>query len=92
MSQKQKTAGQRLTELREALRLSYKDLADSIGVNQNSIQGWEFGRYDLLMMHAKKIEACHGVSAEWLMNGTGEMMAPKASRPRTYEEWKTVPA
>ena len=67
-----KDIGDRLYEVRTKLRLNKKDFAASIGKSPTSYGRYEDGiRADLETI--RNICAIHGVSADWLVNGLGQM-------------------
>ena len=63
--------GSRLKKLRNTKKLTQKELAETIGVNQKQYQHWERGRaepgFDKLQRLAYALE----VSIEWLLYGNG---------------------
>ena len=73
----------RLQEVRRTFDLSQRDLAKRIGVTSQLISMMETGKTQLSHLTAKAIEAEFGVNHEWLLNGTGEMMAKKPNASMT---------
>jgi SOS-response transcriptional repressor LexA len=64
--------GGRIKQLRQAKGLTQKAFADSLGIVQGYLSGIESGQK--IPSHTLLIALCHihGVSEEWLFNGTGE--------------------
>ena len=72
----------RLMELRRTFNLTQRQLAKRVGVTSQLVSMMETGKAQLSHLTAKAMEAEFGVNHEWLLTGTGEMMArkPNASR------------
>ena len=61
------TFGDRLRRLREAARLTQKVLAETLGVSQQSIAGWESNRTEPNMKTIERIAQIFEVSADSLI-------------------------
>ena len=71
--------GDRLERLRLHLRMTKRDFAATIGVNEVSYGRYEAGsRIDVDVI--RKVSRTHGVSTEWLLHGTGEMLRSNGSQ------------
>ncbi|MBR0225295.1 MAG: helix-turn-helix transcriptional regulator [Thermoguttaceae bacterium] len=72
----------RLKELRKALGLKQREIAEKLGVRVSAVGDWEVGRYPI--PRARIYQLCHeyNVRREWLERGEGEMFQPEA----TFEE------
>lgn len=68
--------GERIKELRKALRMTQTAFADRIGIRQNSVALLEMGRNTPSDQTVAFICREFRVSEEWLRNGTGEMFVP----------------
>jgi SOS-response transcriptional repressor LexA len=64
--------GVRIKQLRQSKAMTQKAFADSLGIVQGYLSGIESGQK--IPSHTLLIALCHihGVSEEWLFNGTGE--------------------
>jgi phage repressor protein C with HTH and peptisase S24 domain len=71
------TPGQRLTQLREFLGLTFEKFSAPLEVHHQTVRRWETGDVDIAPKNARKIAATYGVTLEWLMDGKGEMTARK---------------
>lgn len=81
-SEKRKSAqlAERLEELRAALRLSQREFAEVLGVSLRGYTEWMGGTR--IPTSALIEAAAHfGASADWLVDGTGEMLRKKAPAP-----------
>lgn len=65
------TLAERLATVVEESGLSQTAFADEIGVSQGFVSQVRYGRSNLSPRTAKMIETKFGVSAEWLLTGTG---------------------
>ncbi len=68
---------ERLREVREIFHLNQRQLAEKIGVTSQLISQMESGKTPLSTMTARALEAELGVSAVWLLYGTGDMVTEK---------------
>lgn len=68
--------GERIKELRKALRMTQTAFADRIGIRQNSVALLEMGRNTPSDQTVAFICREFRVNEEWLRNGTGEMFVP----------------
>lgn len=68
---------ERLRKVREIFHLNQRQLAEKIGVTSQLISQMESGKTPLSTMTARAIEAELGVSAIWLLYGTGDMVTEK---------------
>lgn len=75
--------GERIKELRKALRLTQAAFAERIGIRQNSVAVIEIGKNTPSDQTIAFICREFRVSEEWLRNGTGEMFVPS---PETVVE------
>ena len=71
------SAAERLREVREIFHLNQRQLAEKIGVTSQLISQMEGEKTAVSTMTARAIEAEMGVSAAWLLYGTGEMVSEK---------------
>jgi len=72
------TAGKRLREARKRLGLTLRTFAEPLGVSHSAINEWENGTVsNLSVIHTTAIEQIHGISADWLLTGNGEMFVKK---------------
>ena len=71
------SAADRLREVREIFHLNQRQLAEKIGVTSQLISQMEGEKTAVSTMTARAIEAEMGVSAAWLLYGTGEMVSEK---------------
>lgn len=81
--------GRRLRARRQELDLSQEEVAKAIGKNQNTIAGYEAGRFksikhDVLMDFARVLK----VDPEWIL-GTEEITLKKY--PKEIQEWLNKP-
>lgn len=70
------TIGNRIRELRKALKLNQSDFAGRIGSVQNTITGYETGRREPSNQVITLICREFNVNEDWLRTGKGEMFAP----------------
>lgn len=70
---------ERIKQLRKALGFTQKQFAERIGVKQNTVSQYEFGRNDPTDTVLHLICQTFHVNPEWLKNGIGEMFTPDAS-------------
>ena len=70
-------AEERLRQVREIFHLNQRQLAEKIGVTSQLISQAESGKTPISTMTARAIEAELGVSAAWLLYGTGDMVTEK---------------
>jgi phage repressor protein C with HTH and peptisase S24 domain len=66
-------SGQRLKYWRDTRDLSQRALASSLGVSQGYVGNIEAGRSEPSRRFLQKLSERFGVSADWLLGGTGEM-------------------
>ena len=71
----------RLKEIRKALGLKQREVAERLGVPVGAIGNWEAGRP---MPDARIYQLCneYRVNREWLEHGTGPMFAPNPEADR----------
>lgn len=76
----------RLKELRKALGLKQREIAEKLGVRVSAVGDWEVGRYPI--PRARVYQLCHeyNVRREWLERGEGEMFQPKPTEEDMYVE------
>ena len=68
-----KTPGERLKKIRHMFGLTQAKFAEKLGLKWDKIKDIETGRHKLRPEIALKIEKVYGVSADWLLNGDGEI-------------------
>ena len=71
------SAEDRIREVREIFHLNQRQLAEKIGVTSQLVSQMESGKTPLSTMTARALEAELGVSAIWLLYGTGDMVTEK---------------
>ncbi|MDR2561798.1 MAG: helix-turn-helix domain-containing protein [Holophagales bacterium] len=72
------TVSERLAQARKVLGLSLREFAAPLGVHLTAVRYWESGQIKKFSKsHALAIEQAFNVSAEWLLEGKGEMMTPE---------------
>ena len=71
------SAEDRIREIREIFHLNQRELGEKIGVTSQLISPMESGKTPISTMTARAMEAELGVSANWLLYGTGEMVSEK---------------
>ena len=74
------SAEDRIREIREIFHLNQRELGEKIGVTSQLISQMESGKTPVSSMTARVLEAELGVSASWLLYGTGEMVSEKRNR------------
>ena len=74
------SAEDRIREIREIFHLNQRELGEKIGVTSQLISQMESGKTPVSSMTARALEAELGVSASWLLYGTGEMVSEKRNR------------
>lgn len=74
----------RLKELRKALNLKQREVAEKLGVRVGDVGGWESGRH---VPDSRLRLLCHeyNVRREWLETGEGEMFEPEKA-PKSEDE------
>ncbi len=73
-------AEDRIREIREIFHLNQRELGEKIGVTSQLVSKMESGKTPISSMTARAIEAELGVSATWLLSGTGEMVSEKGNK------------
>lgn len=63
--------GNRVYEARKKAKMNQTELAQAVGVSQNSISGWESGRRIPCIYNAKNLAKALNVSLDWLATGEG---------------------
>ena len=66
--------GNRLKKLRKAKKLTQKQVAESIGINQKQYQHWEAGRAEPRFDKIQRLAYLYGVGIEWLIYGKGKLI------------------
>ena len=74
----------RLKELRKALGIKQRELAERLGVKVSLIGNWEIGKQTIPQTRIYQICKEYNVRREWLETGEGEMFEPL--RFATFEE------
>ena len=64
-----KEIGKRLKEWRNGKGLTQKDLAETLGVAQQTIASWEIGRTEIPNWALKKLKDKFGLDLNWLIGG-----------------------
>ena len=72
---------QRIKEAREALDWSQEDLAYRLGVTVETIDEWENGVRDPRSNRIVTLAGILGVSAHWLLDGSGEFGPTDTANP-----------
>jgi transcriptional regulator with XRE-family HTH domain len=67
--------GTRLKNLRNAKKMTQKELAETIGVNQKQCQHWERGRAEPGFDKLQRLAHALGVRIEWLLYGNGRAVS-----------------
>jgi phage repressor protein C with HTH and peptisase S24 domain len=78
------TPAERLAHCRKVKDFTLRDMAEPLGLSNQSIHRWEKGQANLPELGAIAIEAVFGISAKWLMRGEGSMMTGK--RPAIFDQ------
>ena len=73
---------ERFDEIRYAFHISQSELARRIGVSPQLISQTVTEKIQVSYLTAKAIESEFGVRAEWVINGTGEMMTQKEDKSK----------
>ena len=68
--------GERLTKIRHVLGMTQADFAVSVGLSSATISQNESNASPVSRMAMEKLHQKHGVSADWLLFGEGEMFLP----------------
>lgn len=68
--------GERIKELRQALKLTQKEFAERVGIGQSAITWYEKGEREPLPSILKNIYQEFNVNETWLRTGEGEMFRP----------------
>lgn len=76
---------ERLKELRKALGIKQRELADRLGVKVSNVGAWEIGRQPIPDTRVYQICNEYGVNRAWLESGSGDMFAPD-SKPKSDAE------
>ncbi|WP_410218570.1 helix-turn-helix domain-containing protein [Paracoccus sp. (in: a-proteobacteria)] len=79
------TLGDRLTAAREGAGLAIADLADTLGLRPETVEGWEVDQAEPTATILGRIAASTGVSLVWLLTGEG-------SGPKDDSEWNALRA
>jgi transcriptional regulator with XRE-family HTH domain len=79
MNRKDKEIGKRIKKLRVYLGLTQRDFAEKIYSSYRSVQNWESGERYISESNLRLLIDEYGVSREWLLTGTGEMLTDEAS-------------
>lgn len=66
----------RLRQLREALKLKQRNIAEKLGVDVSVVGKWETGRQSIPAPRVYQICKEYGVRREWFETGDGEMFEP----------------
>ena len=66
--------GNRLKKARKAKKLTQKQLAESIGINQKQYQHWEAGRAEPSFDKVKRLSYVLEADIEWLLFGNGKLI------------------
>ncbi len=74
---------QKLKEIRQALDLKQKEMANKLGVSLRAYQHWEYGDREVPLYIIKKLIRDFRVNPEWLFLDRGEMFLSEE-----YERWQ----
>jgi transcriptional regulator with XRE-family HTH domain len=80
--------GNRLKKARKEKKLTQKQLAESIGINQKQYQHWERGRAEPSFDKVKRLSYVLEINVEWLLYGNGKFIANKEKK--TSDLLKTI--
>ena len=75
----------RLDEIRRIYHISQSEMARRIGVTPQLLSQVVNEKIQISYLTAKAIESEFGVNAEWIMRGTGEMLATKDNKARDID-------
>ena len=70
------SAGDRLSEARNKLKLSQEELGKPLGYAYSKVRDMESGKQKITMEAATGFEDKFSISSSWLLSGSGEMLAP----------------
>ena len=74
--------GQRLRKLREVyLKLTQTQLAEILGIKQNTLSSWERGSRDIPTWVYEFLASQYGVNINWLLTGEGEPFIQPKEEP-----------
>ncbi len=65
--------GGRLKQARDAARLSQEEIAAQMGISLRAYQNYERGERPVPVELVRALSRTHGIDAEWLLSGRGEM-------------------
>jgi transcriptional regulator with XRE-family HTH domain len=71
----------RIKELREQKKLSKKDFAAKIGVDNSQYGKFETGKLTPTIQHLMEISSNFGISVDWLLTGEGDMFKGGTREP-----------
>lgn len=64
---------ERIRQVRQALRLTQKQLGELAGISKSAVCAWEAGTSDPATDSLLELEKKRGVNPEWVKTGKGEM-------------------
>lgn len=76
---------ERLKKIRAERHLKQKDIAEAIGVKENTVAIWECGAKNPSDRAIRDICREFNISEDWLRNGEGEMTIPKSKSEQITE-------
>ena len=76
----------RLKELREALNLKQREVAERLGVSVGNVGDWESGIRSIPATRIYQLCKEYNVRREWLEYGEGKMFEPKPTEEEIYVE------
>ena len=80
------SVGDRIKELRTALKLTQVQFAENIGVKGGVVSAWEKGSAPLPQGRLLIISDTYGVNSNWIMKGEGEMFASESDAPKSKRD------
>lgn len=66
--------GQRIEQVRHALGLTQRGLAEKLGLSTRTVNRWEAGAVAPRQSMVEQIAKLGGVTVSWLLTGEGEML------------------
>ena len=76
----------RLKELRKALNLKQREVAERLGVKVSNVGAWEAGMFAIPSTRIYQLCKEYNVRREWLETGEGEMFEPGKSEEEEIDD------